>query len=622
MKKANHFTKSNLRILLLTFLVFGNVFPQKDTIVATVDLKNIQNDKVKVILNFSQDTNSSTKQVYYLPYTIPGSYDNLKYSKYINNFQLYGSDNKKHSLFFGDEKLTVLKKHGLDKLEEERIKELFVFPESTQRIEYTVGDAYDIGENLYKNFVPEACIFNKDKLFQINWGAVLGTFNSYTDNVYKIKVIKPKNLYGATTLDKTIINDTLEVIYAHKYSDLIDQPTFYTGSDTTSFKVNSSTFEVVVFSENNNMYSKKVANKLQPVIEIACNSYLEGIAPKKYIFMYYLTSGFGMGALEHKTSSIYFLGTTDTLVSSGLMITSAHEVLHILTPLTVSSSEIGHFDSNFPPASKHLWMYEGVTEYFSQLLLMETSPDYLAYFLKTIARNNRDAKKNFSMTKMSENIYKKRWSKKFNNVYTKGALTAFALDIEIYTLTDGKMRLYDVMMELKRHYNDKYFSDNELIDEIIEIVGDSKISTFFNRYVSGRRALPLKKYLNQIGYEIKIIKEENDELWNGFNNRISYKGTRVFIKCPSKELYGKLKCGRKIEVISINGKKNVYANRFKLFDLKEGEYIEYLCNGKTEKIVIKTKNRKRKYLLKKVIKVTESNAKQKELFREITNTEW
>jgi predicted metalloprotease with PDZ domain len=267
-------------------------------------------------------------------------------------------------------------------------------------------------------------------------------------------------------------------------------------------------------------------------------------------------------------------------------------------------------------------MYEGVIEYFSQLLLMETNPDYLAYFLKTIAWNSRDAKKHFSMTKMSENIYKTRWSKKYNTVYTKGALTAFALDIEIYTLTDGKMRLYDVMMALKRRYKDKYFSDNELIDEIIEIVGDSKISTFFKRYVSGRSALPLKKYLNQIGCEIKIIKEETDDLWNGFNNRISYKGTRVFIKRPSKELYGKLKCGRKIEVISINGKKNVYANRFKLFDLKEGEYIEYLCDGKTKKIIIKSENRKRKYLLRKVLKVKESNAKQKELFKEITKSEW
>jgi hypothetical protein len=75
---------------------------------------------------------------------------------------------------------------------------------------------------------------------------------------------------------------------------------------------------------NHKRIADKIAKKLHPVLETACNSYLEDISPEKYIFMYYLTSAFGMGALEHKTSSIYFLGTTDTLVSSGLMITSAH----------------------------------------------------------------------------------------------------------------------------------------------------------------------------------------------------------------------------------------------------------------------------------------------------------
>jgi predicted metalloprotease with PDZ domain len=40
---------------------------------------------------------------------------------------------------------------------------------------------------------------------------------------------------------------------------------------------------------------------------------------------------------------------------------------HIVTPLGIHSKEIQFFDYNNPKMSKHLWMYEGVTEYFANL---------------------------------------------------------------------------------------------------------------------------------------------------------------------------------------------------------------------------------------------------------------
>jgi predicted metalloprotease with PDZ domain len=37
------------------------------------------------------------------------------------------------------------------------------------------------------------------------------------------------------------------------------------------------------------------------------------------------------------------------------------------TPLSIHSKEIQDFDYNDPKMSQHLWMYEGVTEYFANL---------------------------------------------------------------------------------------------------------------------------------------------------------------------------------------------------------------------------------------------------------------
>jgi predicted metalloprotease with PDZ domain len=53
----------------------------------------------------------------------------------------------------------------------------------------------------------------------------------------------------------------------------------------------------------------------------------------------------------------------EELVKSMMDVVS-HEFFHIVTPLSIHSKEIQYFDYN-PKMSEHLWMYEGVTEYFN-----------------------------------------------------------------------------------------------------------------------------------------------------------------------------------------------------------------------------------------------------------------
>jgi predicted metalloprotease with PDZ domain len=44
----------------------------------------------------------------------------------------------------------------------------------------------------------------------------------------------------------------------------------------------------------------------------------------------------------------------------------SHEFFHIVTPLSIHSKEI-HILIIMTKMSEHLWMYEGVTEYFANL---------------------------------------------------------------------------------------------------------------------------------------------------------------------------------------------------------------------------------------------------------------
>jgi predicted metalloprotease with PDZ domain len=97
-------------------------------------------------------------------------------------------------------------------------------------------------------------------------------------------------------------------------------------------------------------------------------------AKKKYSVFLYLSSlteedAKGFGALEHPTATTVVLPEVmpkEELVKSMMDVVS-HEFFHIVTPLSIHSKEIQDFDYNDPKMSQHLWMYEGVTEYFANL---------------------------------------------------------------------------------------------------------------------------------------------------------------------------------------------------------------------------------------------------------------
>lgn len=608
------------KLLFFIFLLLLSnlkVIAQSDTIFATIDLKNLQNDKSFVDIRFNSLIQNKNL-TFYFPISIPGTYEDLNYSKYISNFMVFGENNETlsftkkiiHTSSFPDDNEII-------KIGKKRSKEYFFIPSEAKRITYFAADAYDKNTNGFPNFISEANIFEKDRVYQLNWGAILGNFTISNRSVYQISVIKPKGIYGATSLTKVVKNDTLEILYSKNYSELIDQPIFYTKPDTSTFRIGRSLYEVSVFSENGEKYSEKIAKKIQPMILEANRTYLKGITPERYVFMYYFTPSFGMGALEHKSSSMYFLSAPDTsLLNSGLLETTAHEYLHVLTPLTVRSEKISNFKLYAPYETEHLWMFEGITEYFSYLLLLQTKDIKPEIFFTNMGWNYKDALKRVSLTKISKNIHQKRWNKKFGLVYSKGSLTAFALDLEIYNLTNGKLRLYDVMMMLKEKYKNKAFSDRHFIDEFVKITKKQELKSFFDNYIIGKKKLPVNQYFHKIGFEYKTKTDTFQYSSNGIGFGQSYKGTRVFIRKPNKKFYPEIKGKAKIEILSINGNKNVFTNHAKLWSLKEGDYIEYNYKKNIRKLVIKTEDITKIRARKKFSKVDKPTNRQKELFEE------
>jgi predicted metalloprotease with PDZ domain len=93
----------------------------------------------------------------------------------------------------------------------------------------------------------------------------------------------------------------------------------------------------------------------------------------------------------------------------------------------------------------------------------------------------------------------------YPNFYQKGALAGMALDLKLMTLSDGKMRLIDLLNKLgKRYPSDTFFMDDALF-EIIAEESFPQIEEFLLRHISGTEVLPFAELLEPFGFEYNAI---------------------------------------------------------------------------------------------------------------------
>jgi predicted metalloprotease with PDZ domain len=191
----------------------------------------------------------------------------------------------------------------------------------------------------------------------------------------------------------------------------------------------------------------------------------------------------------------------DQLMQSLIDVVS-HEFFHILTPLSVHSEEIHYFDFNNPKMSQHLWLYEGVTEYFANLFqvqqgLIEEDEFYNRMAQKIMSSRRYDDKLPF--TKMSVDVLSKPYKDNYLNVYEKGALIGMCLDIELRRVSQGKKGLIDLMQELSNKYGiNKPFKDAELFDVITQLTHPD-IRTFLDTHVGGPEPIDYEHFLAKVG---------------------------------------------------------------------------------------------------------------------------
>ncbi|PWK26722.1 putative metalloprotease with PDZ domain [Arcicella aurantiaca] len=564
-----------LSALFICLNTFGQKVSQTTNYQFFIDLTKVQNDKLEVSLITPKMLKEEV--VYNMPKIVPGTYANYDFGRYVSDFKAFDASGKALSV---------------EKLDKNSYK--IKGAKSLNKVTYLVDDTWDSPEIAGEYvFEPAGTDIEENKLFAINTHGFIGYFDDMKRQTYEVTFTKPTGFYGATSLTAAKTNPKTDTFIVPNYNDLVDAPIMYCKPDTTILKVGGADILISVFSPNKKATSAEIAANVKTLLE-AQKEYLGGALPiKKYAFVIVLSDNLkngSYGALEHSYSSFYYLpeASSDEL-SQTVKDVCSHEFFHIVTPLSIHSVEIGEFDFNKPKMSKHLWMYEGMTEYAAGHMQMKYNlidlPMYLNMLKSKISNMNDRYKDDVPFTVMSADVLEK-YKDQYQNVYEKGALIGLCLDVKLRQLSGGKYGTQNLMRDLSKYYGkEKSFNDDELFDKITEVTKYPEIRQFFAKYVEGKEPLPIQETLKSVGIDyLKSRKKKEKTLgFSVYNLGISPETKGVFIidEDGIDELGKKLGLKAGDEFVSLNGQKldltsfRTTRSEF-MANAKEGDDVNYV----------------------------------------------
>lgn len=480
--------------------------PQEEQpIVANINLVDVENDKVWVTVDPDRFTTDST--TFFIPKTVPGTYSEDNYGRFSEAFKaLDYKGNELAVTKIDDNSYGIANAKNLDK------------------VMYLVNDSFD-WENEGGVYSMAGTNILKDENFLLNLHGFVGYFDKMKEKKFRLEIERPSDLIAGTalTIDNTINGEDgstkTDIYNLDRYFEVIDNPIMYSSPDTTSFMVQDMEVLLSVYSPNGIHSAESLKPGMEKMIR-AQKKFLGDInSTDKYAILVYLSDSPGegnagnFGALEHHTSTVVVMPESMEAAALDESMTDivSHEFFHIITPLGIHSNEVHYFDYNDPKMSQHLWMYEGVTEYFANLFQVNQGLINNQEFYNRMVEKINTSKRfddTVPFTLMSKNILEDPYKDTYYNVYQKGALIGMALDIRLRELSGGKMGILDLMKKLNAKYGkDKPFEDDQLIPVIVELTYP-EIQEFFDTYVSGPTPIPYDEFFHKVGLEKKEMMNE------------------------------------------------------------------------------------------------------------------
>jgi predicted metalloprotease with PDZ domain len=300
---------------------------------------------------------------------------------------------------------------------------------------------------------------------------------------------------------------------ASDYDVFIDAPAFIGEFKVLEFETGGARHYLVFSKRDISLSAPQVTADVQDIVEAA--SAVFGKLPyKEYVFLLKVQLQ-AANSVEHLNSTRITVGENDFVTQSRyreFLATVAHEFVHLWNVKRIRPAVLGPFDYTREVHTRLLWMLEGITSYYGDLMLARAGIDnpveYLSRLAVTIdSLEHAPGRRLMSAEEASWNAWLRSDNAENNTIsyYTKGELIGLLLDIEIRARTKNRKSLDDVMRYLMETYANKGtgFPEDGFL-KAVETVSGSDFHEFYETAVQSRQELDYNRYLRQAGLSAEV----------------------------------------------------------------------------------------------------------------------
>jgi predicted metalloprotease with PDZ domain len=320
---------------------------------------------------------------------------------------------------------------------------------------------------------------------------------------------------------------------AHDYDELIDHPVEMGDFELGTFKAHGVQHDIVITGRVPNLDMAR----LQADLKAICETQIAFFEPKtkkapmeRYVFMT-MAVGDGYGGLEHRASTALICARADlpsTASPKGaepgegylrFLGLCSHEYFHTWNVKRIKPAVFAPYDLQVENYTPLLWLFEGFTSYYDDLMLVRSGIIGESTYFKLLAKTIGGVLRGSGRLKQSvaESSFD-AWSKYYRqdenspnaiiSYYTKGSLIALAFDLTIRAKTNGAKSLDDVMLALWERYGRDFYAGGGRgvteaeVEALFDEVSGLKLKTMFERYIRGTEDLPLAKLYAPLGVKL------------------------------------------------------------------------------------------------------------------------
>jgi predicted metalloprotease with PDZ domain len=312
---------------------------------------------------------------------------------------------------------------------------------------------------------------------------------------------------------------------APDYDTLVDSPILAGNPAIYSFTVQGIRHYIVNVGEGGIWDGQKTVADVQKIVETIAGFW--GTVPyDKYVFFNLITEA--NGGLEHKNACTLMTSRWKARTRRGYvdwLTLAAHEFFHAWNVKRLRPSELGPFDYDRENPTRSLWVAEGITSYYGDLLAARagviTRDEYLNELSNLIAElQSTPGRLSMPVEEASFDAWIRYYRPDENSpnvaisYYTKGAIVGFLLDVEIRRATSDAKSLDDVMrLAWQRYSGTRGFTPDDFRGLVSEVAGRD-LSTWLQKALASTEELDFTQ-VSWLGLRIRTDTPPTPRAWLG-----------------------------------------------------------------------------------------------------------